>query len=91
MARTHGVIQIEKVYRSLPLWLAREYLESIGGRVVREDLVQGDAWHVELHDAPDFEIGALRVGQIRVVFQADAESIHNVIAAFEKKALRAGG
>lgn len=58
---------------------------------MREDLVQGDAWRAELYDAPDFEIGALRVGQIRVVFHADAEKIFDVIAAFEKKALRAGG
>lgn len=91
MSAERGTIEIEKVYRSLPLWLAREYLESIGGRVVCEDLVQGDAWSATLRHAPDFEIGALRVGQIRVVFHADAQTMPRVIAAFEKKALRAGG
>jgi hypothetical protein len=73
------------------LWLARAYLENIGGRVVRADLVQGDGWSATLHNAPDFEIGVLRVGQIRVVWYANAQRLPRVIAAFEKKALRAGG
>lgn len=82
---------IEKVYRSLPLWLAREYLESIGGVLVRDDLVQGDTWSADVLDMPNYRVGVLGVGQIRIVFHADAEKIHSVIAAFEKKAMRAGG
>ena len=40
---------------------------------------------------PDVEVGAVRVGQIQIAFQGDAQIVARIVAAFEKKALRAGG
>lgn len=80
-----------RVYRSLPLWLAQEYLCALGGAPLDAESVQGGGWHAVLSDAPDIVLGAVRVGQIQILFRGDAPAVRNVIAAFEKKAVRAGG
>ena len=85
------VAEIEKLYRSLPLWLAREYLEEIGGVAQNENLVQGENWSAALSTSESIGIGALRIIQLRVVFRAAPDVLNTIIAAFEKKALRAGG
>ncbi len=82
---------IAHVYRSLPLWLAREYLVELGGRADDVQIVSGKDWRAEISDAPEIELGAIRIGQIKIVFDGDAECVARIIAAFEKKALRAGG
>lgn len=90
MARDNSV-EREKLYRSLPLWLASEYLQALGGVAQNENQVQGAEWSVTLSEAEEAPIGALRIGQIRVVFRAAPGSLDSLIAAFEKKAMRAGG
>jgi len=44
-----------------------------------------------LSEGETIALGALRIGQIQIVFEGDATAVEQVIAAFEKKALRAGG
>lgn len=85
------VAEIEKLYRSLPLWLAREYLEEIGGVAENENFVQGENWSAALSTSESIGIGVLRISQLRVVFRSAPEVSDTIIAAFEKKALRAGG
>ena len=84
-------VRIERVYRSLPLWLACEYLAELGGDPTPAQLLQGDGWTAQVLDEPPFEIGALHVGQTRVRFEGDAVAVNALLAAFERKALRAGG
>lgn len=82
--------QSVRVYRSLPRWLAQEYLCELGGRA-DDASINGEGWRAEICDASDVVVGAIRIGQIEIVFDGDAESVSRLIAAFEKKALRAGG
>jgi hypothetical protein len=84
-------MRVERDYRSLPLWLAREYLVEIGGKAVSDVEVRGATWHARLSEGETIPIGALRIGQIRIIFDGDASTLDPLIAAFEKKALRAGG
>lgn len=83
--------EIDKVYRSLPLWLAREYLEEIGGTAQNENFVQGAGWSAALSTTESIGIGALRIIQLRVVFRGAPDALPALIARFEAKALRAGG
>jgi len=84
-------MRVERDYRSLPLWLAREYLVEIGGKAVSDVEVRGATWHARLSEGETIPIGALRIGQIRLTFEGDGAVLDQVIATFEKKALRAGG
>lgn len=83
--------KITRTYRSLPLWLAHAYLLELGGRASGASSIEGESWHAEICDAPDVAVGAIHIGQTEIVFEGDAESVSRLIAAFEKKALRAGG
>ncbi len=84
-------MRVERNYRSLPLWLAREYLNEIGGESQDREWVRDEDWRAWLREGEPFAVGALRVGQIQIVFEGEAAALDRVIAAFEKKALRAGG
>jgi len=84
-------MHIERDYRSLPLWLAREDLIEIGGNVEEGDCVRGADWSAYLHEGEFIAIGSLRVGTIHVEFVGDESAVNRVIVAFERKAMRAGG
>lgn len=84
-------MHVERAYRSLPLWLAREYLIELGGHAEADGNVRGAGWRAQLSEGDSIPIGALRIGQIRMTFEGDVAVLDQVIAAFEKKALRAGG
>lgn len=84
-------MRIERDYRSLPLWLAREYLIELGGQPESDGNVRGNRWRVQLSEGDAIPIGALRIGQIRMTFEGEVAVLDQVIAAFERKALRAGG
>jgi hypothetical protein len=77
--------RVARVYRSLPLWLARDYLCELGGRARDAQTIQGERWRAELSDAPDIVLGAMRIGQIEIVFDGDAEILQSLVAAFEKR------
>ncbi len=84
-------MKITRDYRSLPLWLARDYLIEIGGAPTEGYVVQGATWVATVRDGEDVQIGRFRIGQIFVDFEADENVLPGVLAAFEKKAMRAGG
>jgi hypothetical protein len=77
--------------RGIPLWLLRAYLVEAGGTVVDDDSVVGDGWRVRLTQLQDFEVGSLRVGQIRVEWEGDGEAFARMQEILEQKLLRAGG
>ena len=84
-------VRVTRVYRSLPKWLARDYLVELEGKASSGDFVYGVGWQAFLHDGDSIAIGAVHVGQIHVEFEGDDARVPQVIAAFERKALRAGG
>jgi hypothetical protein len=84
-------MRLEREYRSLPLWLAREYLIEVGGIAADDNTVSGNGWQAQLSIRDPVPIGALRIGLIQIVFDGGDEILPGVLTAFEKKAVRAGG
>jgi len=75
----------------IPLWLMQEYLLEMDGTLVEEGMVEGDGWKVQLTKIEDYQIGSLRVGQIRVDMSGDPEGFARLKVMIEPKLLRAGG
>ena len=77
--------------RGIPLWLLKVYLGEIGGVEQEPDIILGAGWKIKLEQLDDFQVGSIRVGQVRVVLEADT-AVHAALnAALDKKLLRAGG
>jgi len=85
MART------EREVRGIPLWLIREYLVELGGRPIGEDSAEGEGWTAELEQIEDFQIGALKVGQVRLTLVGDEAKVSALNLRMDDKLLRAGG
>ncbi|MFQ5844192.1 MAG: DUF1952 domain-containing protein, partial [Planctomycetota bacterium] len=77
--------------RGIPLWLLREYLEEAGGRRAGDDRVVGDGWSARLTQLDDHRVGSLRVGQVRIELDGEAEPMARLRAFLDPKLLRAGG
>ena len=77
--------------RGIPLWLLRAYLVEAGGTAESDDVVAGDGWQVRLTQLEDFEVGSLRVGEIRVEWEGEGEAFARMQEILEQKLLRAGG
>jgi len=81
----------EIVIRGIPLWLFQEYIEEIGGSAQADGWLHGGGWRARLTQVDDFELGSLRVGQVRLEIAGDAESVARARASLEPKLMRAGG
>ena len=77
--------------RGIPLWLLRAYLVEAGGTAESDHVVVGDGWQVRLTQLEDFEVGSLRVGEIRVEWEGEGEAFARMQEILEQKLLRAGG
>ena len=77
--------------RGIPLWLLRAYLVEAGGTADGDHTVVGDGWQVRLTQLEDFEVGSLRVGEIRVEWEGEGEAFARMQEILEQKLLRAGG
>ena len=77
--------------RGIPLWLLREYLVEAGGKAEGDHVVVGDGWKVRLTLLDDFEVGSLRVGEIRVEWEGRGAAFARMQEILEQKLLRAGG
>lgn len=75
----------------IPLWLLREYLEELGGKVDGERLVEGDGWRAELTKLPDHQIGSLRVGRVELRLTGEPDALAALRPGLDRKTLRAGG
>ena len=75
----------------IPLWLMGEYLVELGGQQIADDMVNGQGWQARLTKVEDARIGSLRVGRMHLQVYGDAEAVHKLRPALEKKLLRAGG
>jgi molybdopterin synthase sulfur carrier subunit len=83
--------QFETIVRGVPLWLLREYVEQIGGQIVEGEWLTGAGWQARLTQAEDYEIGSLRVGQVRLELRGEAEAVEHARRALAPKLLRGGG
>jgi hypothetical protein len=84
---------VKKVYelRGIPLWLLQEYLQELGGQPGANGWTTGPGWQACLTPMNDFQLGSLRVGQVRIEWQAEPEA-HNIYwPKLEMKMMRAGG
>ena len=81
--------QIEEIH-SIPLWLLREYLEELGGTAVSETHVAGDGWTAVLTKLEPRRVGSLRVGQVKIEFEGEPDTLAQLQTQFHKKTMRAG-
>ncbi len=77
--------------RGIPLWLLEEYLVELGAERIEQGMVAGEGWTARLEQLPDFKLGSLSVGQVRLEVQATSQAWRALQPALEKKLLRAGG
>lgn len=82
---------IEHEMRGIPYYLLKEYLQELGGELVKENLVQGDGWSVQLEQMEPFRVGSLEVGQTRLIMELEDRIADDFKERFFKKTLRAGG
>jgi hypothetical protein len=77
--------------RGIPFFLLKEYLEEMGGKEIREDVIQGAGWTVHLERMEPFRIGSLSIGQSKLTIEIAEEVEEDFIKRFSMKTLRAGG
>lgn len=84
-------IDLDAPIRGVPLWLLCEYLEELGGAILAEDRVAGPGWQVQLTQIEPFQVGSLRVGQVRMDLSGDAGPLAALRAALGRKLMTRGG
>ena len=89
-------IERERVIRGIPLWLVRGYLEDLGahptGTPTRECVVlAAETWAATLEQVEDFQIGSLRVGQVRLTLTGEDGALRPMLTALETRLFRGGG
>ena len=67
------------------------FFPAVGGVADSDGVVVGPGWRLTLGPAPDYVIGSLRVGRVRLVLEGQPEAVAVARAALERKMLRAGG
>lgn len=72
-------------------WLVSLYLTEVGGQETAPGQVIGAGWQARVWAGEPFRIGALTLGVTEVELCGEADAVRAVVAAFEKKVLRAGG
>jgi hypothetical protein len=87
---TKPITQVREV-RGIPIWLLQKYLVEAGGTVTSDGQVDAAGWQATLVQIEDFQIGSLRVGQVRLTITGTAEPIRQLNEILEVKLLRAGG
>jgi molybdopterin synthase sulfur carrier subunit len=77
--------------RGVPIWLLVEYLVELGGRRESDTSLAGEGWRARLTPLADVQIGALRIGEVRVEIEGDAACVARLELGLTPKLLRAGG
>lgn len=85
------MIRQTRELRGVPLWLLKVYLGEIGGVEQEPEIIQGAGWKIQLKQLDDFQVGSIRVGQVRLELEADPAVQAALNDALDKKLLRAGG
>lgn len=81
----------ERQYRGISARAALGYLEGLGGERTGEQSIEGDGWQASI-TADTVSIGpSLRLTELTVAFEGEAERLDPLIEEFSQKAIRAGG
>lgn len=85
----------KKTFRGISGRLARHYLENLGGDADGGDAdggdVTGEDWRASV-SAETVGVGpTLELTEVTVTFEGDPDRLDDLIAAFSRKAMRAGG
>ncbi|HSQ27187.1 MAG TPA: DUF1952 domain-containing protein [Anaerolineales bacterium] len=81
----------QRTLRAMPVWLLQEYLLELGGILQEDGSVRGNGWKAHIRELDDFQVGSLRVGQVRLEVKAADDVVDDFMPVLEKKLLRAGG
>ena len=84
-------MRAEKSFRGISQRLARHYLTNLGGEEVDEGRVEGADWTATLSSEKVAAAGSIRLTEVTVVFEGDAETVEPLVEDFTRKAMRAGG
>ena len=84
------MVTYEREVRGIPLWLLQEYLEAEGGEAQESGEILGDGWAARLTQLEDYQIGSLRVGQVRIEIAGEAGPMAHLERVMEKKLIRGG-
>ena len=83
--------RVERSFRGISERLTVRYLERLGGELIEEGVVEGPEWSARF-SAETVGVGpTLTLTEITVVFEGDEAVLEDLIPAFAKKAMRAGG
>lgn len=93
--------RVEKSYRGISKRLTLEYLDTLGGDVpVDPDgtsadggvtRVTGDGWTADVSAEKVRAAGSVRLTEVSVVVEGEPAAVEELVEAFSKKAMRAGG
>ena len=84
-------MRIERSFRGISIRLGLKYLNSVGAQTTGEDYAEGDGWRADL-SAEKISIGpSLELTEVTVVFEGEEAVLEELVPAFAKKAIRAGG
>ncbi|MEF8808037.1 hypothetical protein [Natronomonas sp.] len=85
-------MQATREFRGISKRLAVQYLENLGGKALDgSNRVEGDGWSASLDERKVNPVGAIRLNEVTVEFEGDAEVLEPLIENFAQKAIRAGG
>jgi hypothetical protein len=76
---------------NIPLWLMEEYLRRTGAAQRGEEWEHPAGWRAHLSPAPDYQIGSLRVGRLRLRLSGDPAAIAQAEQSLQVYLLRGGG
>lgn len=82
---------LDRVLPGIPPWLMQEYFRDIGGVEQPDGWFAGEGWRARVTDAEPFQIGSLRVGQVRLQLEGEPESLSLARRKLELKLIRGGG
>jgi len=86
-----ATVRRERTFRGISVRAAVHYLVGVGGEQTGDATVRGTGW-VATVDDDRVDLGpSLRLTEVTVTFEGDAEVVPQVAEAFAKKAVRAGG
>lgn len=81
---------IVREIRGIPYFLLKEYLQDLGGHLVKRNLIAGDGWTARLERMEPFRLGSLEIGQTRMTLEMDDHIAEDFMERFSKKTFRAG-
>lgn len=81
----------ERSFRGISARLARHYLVSLGGDQIDEETVRGEGWKAGL-ETETVNVGpSLHLTEVTVRFEGTESALEEIVPAFARKAVRAGG